>query len=214
MKNGWMGLVLASTLMLSACSFGASTEAQLTDVLADVYKEEKGYRDAQEELTILEKQEQTTFNEVMELTQEEKEKVATHVEELKTSVSKRLTLLEKENDSMENAQTSLSAYDDIINETKDKKTKLPLKELKKALEARFEAHELVNKEYIGLTELQQKLYDLLPNEETEQAELQEQVVLVNEQNNKVQSAITAFNESTKVLNKLKTNVYSTLATEK
>lgn len=208
-----MGLVLASSLMLSACSFGVSTEAELTDVLADVYKEEKGYREAQEELTILEKQEQTTFNAVMELTQEEKAKVATHVEELKTSVSKRLTLLEKENDSMENAQTSLTAYDDITKETKDEKAKSSLKELKKALEARFEAHELVNTEYVALSDLQQKLYDLLPNEETEQVELQEQVVLVNEQNKKVQSAITAFNESTKVLNKLKTKVYSTLATE-
>jgi hypothetical protein len=213
MKNGWMGLVLASSLMLSACSFGATTETQLTNVLADVYKEEKGYRDAQEELTILEKQEQTTFNEVMELTQEENEKVTTLVEELKTSVLKRLTLLKKESDSMEKAQKSLSAYDDFTNETKDEKTKSSLKELKKALEARFETHELVNKEYVALSDLQQKLYELLPNEETEQVELQEQVVLVNEQNQKVESAITAFNESTKVLNKLKTDVYSTLAIE-
>jgi len=213
MKKGLMGFVFVSSLFLTACTFGDSTESQLTDVLSNVYEEEKGYRDAQTELAKLEKEEQTTFNQVMELTQKDKEQVTILADELEASVSKRVTLIEQESNSMENAENSLSGFEDILKDSKDDESKV-LKELRTALEARYEAHENVSKEYLALTDLQQKLYALLPKEETEQAVLQEQVVLVNEQNEKVQSAIEAFNDSTKEANELKKTVYNTLSSEK
>ncbi|MFX3674253.1 MAG: YkyA family protein [Paenisporosarcina sp.] len=213
MKKGWIGSVLVSTLFLSACTFGDSTQTQLTDVLSGVYEEEKGYRDAQKELAILEVEEQTTFNEVMKLTQKDKEQVTTLADELETSVSKRVALIEQEANSMENAQNSLSKFEDILKDSKDEETK-GLEDLKSALGARYEAHEKVSKEYLNLAELQKNLYGLLPKEDTKQAFLQEQVVLVNEQNEKVKSAIDAFNESTKHSNELQEKVYSTLGSDK
>lgn len=213
MKKVWLGFIIGFSLLLSACTFGDSTETQLTEVLSVVYDKEEGYRNAQEELSELEKQEQTTFNEVMELTQKDKEKVATLATELESSVTKRLSLLEQETEAMENAQTSLSAFEDLMKDTKDEETKSLLKELKDALDNRYKAHESVNEEYLKLAELQQTLYGLLPNEETKQIELQEQVDLVNTQNEMVQSAIQAFNESTKEVNQVKEKVYSKLATE-
>jgi len=205
---------LSTSLLLSACSIGTSAEQQLSDSLTKVYEEEQGYRDAQAKLAELEKKEQLTFNQTMELTQEQKEEVSVKVEELKSSLSERLTLLKEENDSIEKAQESLSSLDKIVEEAKDDQIKSSVSDLQEAMDARYEAHDQVSAEYQKLTDLQSTLYEMLTNEETQQAELQEQVVKVNEQNEVVQSAINAFNDATKKLNEKKESVYDSIQDEK
>lgn len=214
MKKIVIGTVLSTSLLLSACSIGTSAEQQLSDSLTKVYEEEQGYRDAQAKLAELEKKEQLTFNQTMELTQEQKEEVSVKVEELNSSLSERLTLLKEENDSIEKAQESLSSLDKIVEEAKDDQIKSSVSDLQEAMDARYEAHDQVSAEYQKLTDLQSTLYEMLTNEETQQAELQEQVVKVNEQNEVVQSAINAFNDATKKLNEKKESVYDSIQEEK
>ncbi len=214
MKKGLFGLVLSSTIVLSGCTFGASAHEQLSEALSSIYEEEKGYREAQKELASLEKKEQKTFNEVMALTQEDTEKVKTLVSELNDSVEQRLALLEEEKQSMKNAEEKVSAIEDVASEVKDDKSKTSIKELDKALDDRYAAHDKVSTEYEALTEKQTVLYEMLLNEETKQEDLQKQVAEVNSQNDKVQEAIQTFNESTIAINELKSNVYSTLSSEK
>jgi len=214
MKKGLFGLVLSSTIVLSGCTFGASAHEQLSEALSTIYEEEKGYREAQKELASLEKKEQETFNEVMALTQEDTEKVKTLVSELNDSVEQRLALLEEEKQSMKNAEEKVSAIEDVASEVKDDKSKTSIKELDKALDDRYAAHDKVSTEYEALTEKQTVLYEMLLNEETKQEDLQKQVAEVNSQNDKVQEAIQTFNESTIAINELKSNVYSTLSSEK
>ncbi|HSO58214.1 MAG TPA: YkyA family protein [Paenisporosarcina sp.] len=55
---------------------------------------------------------------------------------------------------------------------------------------------------------------MLADENTEQAQLQEQVDKVNKQNDVVQSAINAFNDATKKVNETKSSVYDSLDEEK
>ena len=214
MKKGLIGIVLSSTIVLSGCTFGASAHEQLSEALSTIYEEEKGYREAQKELASLEKKEQKTFNEVMALTQEDTEKVKTLVSELNDSVEQRLALLEEEKQSMKNAEEKVSAIEDVASEVKDDKSKTSIKELDKALDDRYAAHDKVSTEYEALTEKQTVLYEMLLNEETKQEDLQKQVAEVNSQNDKVQEAIQTFNESTIAINELKSNVYSTLSSEK
>lgn len=214
MKKSLFGIVLSSTIVLSGCTFGASAHEQLSEALSSIYEEEKGYRDAQKELASLEKKEQETFNEVMALTQEDTEKVQTLVSELNDSVEQRLALLEEEKQSMKNAEEKVSAIEDVASEVKDDKSKTSIKELDKALDDRYAAHDKVSTEYEALTEKQTVLYEMLLNEETKQEDLQKQVAEVNSQNDKVQEAIQTFNDSTIAINELKSNVYSTLSSEK
>lgn len=214
MKKGLFGLVLSSTIVLSGCTFGASAHEQLSEALSTIYEEEKGYREAQKELASLEKKEQQTFNEVMALTQEDTEKVKTFVSELNDSVEQRLALLEEEKQSMKNAEEKVSAIEDVASDVKDDKSKTSIKELDKALDDRYAAHDKVSTEYEALTEKQTVLYEMLLNEETKQEDLQKQVAEVNSQNDKVQEAIQTFNDSTIAINELKSDVYSTLSSEK
>lgn len=214
MKKIVIGTFLSTSLLLSACSIGAPNDEMLSETLAKVYEQEQGYRDAQEKLAELEKKEQSTFNETMKLTQEQKAEVTLKVEELKASLSERLTLLKEENESMKNAQESLSSFEAIVDDTKDEEVKTALNNLKSLLETRYEAHEVVSSEYQKLTDLQIELYDMLADEKTEQAQLQEQVLNVNKQNDVVQSAINAFNEATKEVNATKSSVNDSLVEEK
>ena len=215
MKKIVIGTILSTSILLSACSMGASSsEEKLSASLEKVYEEEQGYRDAQQQLAELEKKEQSTFNAAMELTQQQKDDVALKVEELKASLNERLTLLNEENESIEKAQDSLTSFEDLVEDTKDEAVKTSLQDLKTSIEDRYEAHEVVSNEYQKLTELQITLYDMLEDEETEQAQLQEQVILVNKQNEDVQSAINAFNEATKKLNEMKASVYDSFDEEK
>jgi len=213
MKKIVIGTILSTSLWLSACSLGTSAQDQLTNNLTKVYEEEQGYRDAQKEMPELEKKEQSTFNAVMEMTQEQKEEVAAKATELNASVQDRLELLEKENESIQAAFSSMSSFDGLIEDTKEKDVKKSLTSLKDSMEERYEAHEVVYDEYQNLTSLQTELYNMLPEEETEQAHLQEQVAKVNAQNELVQSAIDAFNEATKKVNETKKSVYDLLNEE-
>lgn len=214
MKKIVIGTFLSTTLILSACSIGASNDEKLSDTLAKVYEEEQGYRDAQQKLAELEKKEQSTFNEAMKLTQEQKDEVTLKVENLKASLSERLTLLNEENASIDKAQESLSSFEEIVEDAKKEKVKTSLTDLKNLLESRYEAHQVVSSEYQKLTDLQSTLYEMLADENTEQAQLQEQVDKVNKQNDVVQSAINAFNDLTKKLNETKSSVYESLDEEK
>ncbi|WP_342541864.1 YkyA family protein [Paenisporosarcina sp. FSL H8-0542] len=214
MKKIVIGTVLSTSLLLSACSIGTSVEQQLSDSLTKIYEEEQGYRDAQAKLAELEKKEQLTFNQTMELTQEQKEKVGAKVEEMKLSLTERLTLLKEENDSIKGAQESLSSLDKIVEEAKEDQIKSSVSELQATMDARYEAHDVVSDEYQKLTDLQSDLYEMLANEETQQEELQEHVTKVNVQNELVQSAINAFNDATKKINEQKESVYDSLQEEK
>ncbi|EPD52942.1 hypothetical protein HMPREF1210_01322 [Paenisporosarcina sp. HGH0030] len=214
MKKIVIGTVLSTSLLLSACSIGTSVEQQLSDSLTKIYEEEQGYRDAQAKLAELEKKEQLTFNQTMELTQEQKEKVGAKVEEMKLSLTERLTLLKEENDSIKSAQESLSSLDKIVEEAKEDQIKSSVSELQATMDARYEAHDVVSDEYQKLTDLQSDLYEMLANEETQQEELQEHVTKVNVQNELVQSAINAFNDATKKINEQKESVYDSLQEEK
>ena len=115
---------------------------------------------------------------------------------------------------MKNAEEKVSAIEDVASEVKDDKSKTSIKELDKAIDDRYAAHEKVTTEYEALTDKQTVLYEMLLNEETKQEDLQKQVAEVNSQNDKVQEAIQTFNESTIAINELKSNVYSTLSSEK
>lgn len=210
MKKIVIGTFLSTSIILSACSIGVTTEEKLSESLATIYEEEQGYRDAQQQLAVLEKKEQSTFNSSMELTQEQQEEVSIKVEELKSSLMERLALLNEENESIENAMAAISSIDSLIGDVTEEEIKTSLIDLKSLIETRYQEHDIVSKEYQKLTDLQTVLYDMLVDEETEQAQLQEQVIKVNEQNDIVQSSINKFNEATIELNELKVSIYDSL----
>ena len=74
---------------------------------------ETEYRDTQSKLTELEKTEQKTFTETMELTREDVDKLRSNTGELESLLDDRIALLDNEEDAMKEAQGFVEELDAI-----------------------------------------------------------------------------------------------------
>lgn len=211
MRKYLVGLLLISTLFLSACNFGSSTEKDLADVLSKLNSAEEKYKGAQGELSSLEKSEQTLFNEIIQLTQEEKEELKTKVSEVEESLEKRLTFLDDEETSIKTARESVKAFDEVIEKADEEKIKTEITELRNSINNRYDLHSDFVEKYKMLADLQKELYEMLIDEKTEVSNLQEKVTEVNGQNETVKEVIDSFNEATGTVNKLKEDLFNKLA---
>lgn len=201
--------IFTSVLLLSACSGPAAGE-QLDAVLNDTFDAEKEYRETQKKMEELEKDEQQLFESIMALTQEQQDEVDSKAEEALASAQERLELLAAEKESMGNAQENFKEIDTVIAETDDAQLKEELGSLKKKMQERFDAHGQFTEAYETLNGLQQELYTMLMDEETELQTMQEKALEVNEQNTAVQDAVTAFNNSTEQFNEMKNQIVDNL----
>lgn len=201
--------IFTSVLLLSACSGPAAGE-QLDAVLNDTFDAEKEYRETQKKMEELEKDEQQLFESIMALTQEQQDEVDSHAEEALASAQERLELLAAEKESMSNAQENFKEIDTVIAETDDAQLKEELGSLKEIMQERFDAHGQFTEAYETLNGLQQELYTMLMDEDTELKAMQEKAMEVNEQNTVVQDAVTAFNASTEQFNEMKNQILENL----
>lgn len=201
--------IFTSVLLLSACSGPAAGE-QLDTVLNDTFDAEKEYRETQKKMEELEKDEQQLFESIMALTQEQQDEVDSKAEEALASAQERLELLAAEKESMGNAQENFKEIDTVIAETDDDQLKKELGSLKEKMQERFDAHGQFTEAYETLNGLQQELYTMLMDEETELKTMQEKALEVNKQNTAVQDAVTAFNNSTEQFNEMKNQILDNL----
>lgn len=181
--------------------------------MTEMNSAEEDYRDAQVELTELEKSEQNLFKETMELTKEQRDELTTKVTELEELLGQRLTHLEEEEKSISKAKKSVDELDAII-EQADEKDKKSIEVLKTAVANRYELHSAFVAEYKKLITHQKELYGMLVAEETGLMGLKDKVGEVNAQNELVQSAVTSFNDATAKVNVLKDDVFTSLQKEK
>lgn len=206
MKEYLAGFILITSLFLTGCSFGSSFDSQLSKVLADVNSDEKAYRDAQKNLSKVEKSEQQLFFETTKLTQEDKVELESNVAELNEMLAERLELLSEEESSINEAKSTFSALDGIIEKAEADEVK-NTDAFKKAMGERYENHYTVVVEYKKLTTVQKELYDMLVDEQTSLADLETKVGEVNDQNETVKLVVNTFNESTEVVNSLQDKLF-------
>lgn len=189
-------------LLLSACS-GTSTEEQLNEILESTFEEEAGYRDVQSELQNREQNEQQLFESMMALTKEQQAEVEELSQEAIASADERLELLETERESMQSAAEEFQSMDQLIEEADEESLKADLVALKEQMEARFDKHSDFTDAYQSLIEHQRELYAMIAEEDMDLERLQSKTDEVNDQNDLVQEAVTAFNEQTEQFNELK-----------
>ncbi len=201
-KKMAIATVLTGTLFLAACS-GASTEEQLNEILEATFEEEADYREVQSELQSREQNEQEIFESIMALTKEQQEEVEEKSQEAIASADERLDLLATERESMQGAAEEFTEIGQLIEETEDETLQADLEALKEQMDERFAKHAEFTDAYEALVERQKELYAMVAEEDMDLATLQEKTDEVNEQNELVQQAVTAFNEQTEQFNELK-----------
>ena len=213
MNKKVVSLVAIGMLTLAGCSIGQSTEKQLSETLTKMNESEMEYRDTQSKLTELEKTEQTTFTETMELTREDVDKLRSNIGQLEGLLNDRIALLDEEEAAMKEAGGFVEELDAIVEKASDTDSSQIVK-LKEAVVKRYDLHSTFIDEYRKLAEIQKEFYGVLSDEDVQLDDLKQKVEEVNEQNAIVQSAISEFNEATKEVNSLKEDVFSSLGQEK
>ena len=212
MKKYLMAFVFSGALLLSGCSYGESVEKQLSDILSEMYTAEQDYRDAQSELSKLEKEEQELFTNAMNLTQDQTEELEVIVVELKELRNKRISHINDEEASMKKANEFSGSLDSVL-ETIDEENKTEVNDLKKAVSDRYAFHSTFVTDYKKLLKLQEDLYVMLIDQTIEFPEIKAKVEEVNAQNVTVKSAIGEFNKSTGMVNSLKEGLFASLESE-
>lgn len=212
MNKKLVSLVAMGILALSGCSIGQSTEKQLSETLTKMNESETEYRDTQSKLTELEKTEQKTFTETMELTKEDVDKLRSKIDELEKLLDERLTHLDKEEAAIKKAEEHVGELDTIAENASDSESGQILK-LKEAALKRYALHSTFIDEYRKLASIQREFYGMLSSEDVKLEDLKQKVEEVNGQNGIVQTAIAEFNEATKEVNSLKEDVFSSLEQE-
>jgi len=199
-------------LVLSGCSSDSSIETQLSSTISKMNNAEQAYKDAQSELTELEKTEQELFKQTMELTQQQYDELKIKVAELADLLEQRLLHIEAEEKSISKASKSVNEFDAFI-EKGDETVGKGIEELKEAVSNRYVLHSAFVVEYKKLTSLQKELYGMLIAEDVEIKRLKDKVGEVNEQNEVVHIAVTSFNDATVKVNMLKDDTFTDLRKE-
>lgn len=197
-------------LLLTACSFGESTEEKLSNVLTEIYETEKGYREVQPLLAETELKELTNFQSMMELTQDQQDELSAQVEATATLLEERLALVKKEKESIAKANEKLADLEAVISDAKEESEKESIRLVEEALKNRYAAHDKLVEQYNSLASLQESLYNMLVDEEANVTSIQEKVAEVNKQNEVVQHSVKEFNDLTTHLNEVKDQAFSTL----
>lgn len=203
-------LIFSSILLLAGCNFGESTEQKLSNILSEIYDQEADYRDVQEELAETESKEQANFQQMMELTKDQKEELATMVEDTATLLDTRLALVEKEAASLNSTSDGIKQISTLISETKEPSKKENLKQIETALKERITAYEDVTINYNELATMQQDLYNMLVDDSADVTAIQEQVQEVNKHNELVKQSVQKFNDATERVNEVKEEVLTSL----
>ncbi|MBD7942860.1 YkyA family protein [Psychrobacillus sp. Sa2BUA9] len=201
---------LSMLLLLTACSFGESTEEKLSNVLTEIYETEKGYREVQPLLAETELKELTNFQSMMELTQDQQDELSAQVEATATLLEERLALVKKEKESIAKANEKLADLEAVISDAKEESEKESIRLVEEALNNRYAAHDKLVEQYNSLASLQESLYNMLVDEEANVTSIQEKVAEVNKQNEVVQHSVKEFNDLTTHLNEVKDQAFSTL----
>ena len=203
-------IMISSILLLTGCNFGESTEEKLSNVLTEIYDLEADYRDVQKELAETEAKEQANFQQMMELTKDQKEELTKMVQDTETLLDARLALVEKEAASLKATSTGIEKLTTLISETKEASDKESLKKMEATLKERVVAYEDVTNNYNELATLQQDLYNMLVDDAADINLVQEQVQEVNKRNELVKQSVQKFNEATQRVNEVKEEVLASL----
>lgn len=204
---------ILSMLFLASCSSSSPIAKELSEILSSMYEAEKDYRTSQKKLHEIEKSEQLIFDDAMQLTQIEDAELEIKVAELNESLEKRILLVDTEAGSMQEASSYITDIEKMI-ENNSIKSKEDIRQFLSTVQSRYELHGEFSEEYRGLLDNQNKLYNMLLDEEVEYKDLREQVKIINDKNNAVQELINEFNEYTATMNEEKEEVFDLLKAER
>ncbi|GAA5418000.1 hypothetical protein Pryu01_03078 [Paraliobacillus ryukyuensis] len=206
MKRKLIGIAFVMLVFVAGCS-GQSTTEKMYNHLEEAVSLESEFVNQQEPLSKLEQEEQKIFQEISKLNMDQFDQITSLADEALASIEKRRELLKKEKESIEAAKKEFDQINPLVDKLKEASLKDQASQMQQAMEDRYNAYIALHDAYQTSLDYDQKIYELLKQEELEESTLFDQIEKVNNQYEKVTEANTIFSENTDAFNEQKQAFY-------
>jgi hypothetical protein len=194
-------------VILSGCLQQKTPIEKINTVLEKVVTLEKGFEEQQSPLVTLEKKEKGIYDQIIGLGMKQYDQIVKLSNEALVMVEKRKGYMEKENESIKKSKTEFKKIFEFKKEIEDPALKKLVNEIYSIMMERYDAHDILYKEYLKGAEGDKKLYEMLKDKNLPLEKLEDQVNQLNGTYQKIFDANEKFNEQTEKYNKAKQEYY-------
>ncbi|WHX27025.1 YkyA family protein [Virgibacillus halodenitrificans] len=202
-----IGFILVICLILLASCSGKSTEEKIHGQLEEAVNKEEVFEEQQEPITDLEKKEQELYNQIIDLSMDDFDKIKNLSEKAISVINERSDKIATEKESMESSKEEFKKAEELIGKLEDSKLKKKGQELVEVMNNRYDAYSKLNKAYNTSLKLEKEMYKMLQKEDVEQQELTKKIEKINQSYEKVLNYNKKFNEYTVEYNAIKKDFY-------
>ncbi|MCL6571263.1 MAG: YkyA family protein [Bacillus sp. (in: Bacteria)] len=194
-------------IILAGCVKQKTPVEKMYDVLEKVVASEKEFEEQQDPLVTLEKKEKELYDQIINLGMKEYDQIVKLADEA-------LTLADKRKEHMENETNSIKESEREFREVKDLKVEFEepaltelANKLYEIMMKRYQAHEVLYKEYSEALTYDKELYVMFKNKDLTLEDLEVQVNKLNKTYKKIFDANENFNMLTEQYNEKKQLFY-------
>ncbi|CAH2716499.1 hypothetical protein BACCIP111895_03686 [Neobacillus rhizosphaerae] len=206
-KNRFVIFFIAIIFILSGCAAKKTPVEKIYDVLENVVKKEKTFEEQQNPLVTLEKKEKDLYDQIIGLGMKEYDQIVKISDEALQVTEKRKEHMEKETNSLKESEKEFKKVADIKGKITDTKISKSANELYDIMMQRYQAHEVLYKEYSVALTYDEELYRMFKNKNLSLNELEAQINKLNGTYKKVYAANENFNKLTEQYNEKKLLFY-------
>lgn len=205
-RNRIFIIMIGFIFLLTACG-GGSTEEKIYTHLEEAVHLEKDFQDQQDGINELEQEEQEIYDEIIDLTMDDFDKIEELANEAIETIEERESKIEIEKQSMDDSKEEFSNVEALIDKVDSEDVKTKANEMYEIMMERYEQYNQLHEDYLASLKLETSLYEMVQDKETEQEKVIDQITKINEKYEEILNDNEAFNQDTKEYNELKEEFY-------
>ncbi|WP_313801451.1 YkyA family protein [Cytobacillus sp.] len=200
-------VIVMGSFLLSACFSTSTPVEKMYDVLENVVSTENIFKEQQEPLVKLEKQEKEIYDKIISIGMKEFDEIIRLSDQAIDIVDKRKDHMNKEQESIAASQKEFNKVQQLINEIEEDALKEKAQNLFDTMTERYEIHDALYQKYLEGVKLDKELYLMFKNEDLQLEQLDDQITKINETYAEILKKNEDFNEKTKEYNESKLSFY-------
>lgn len=212
-KIGLAIILLVVFTTMTSCNKGEKITEQTIAHLEQIIEIEKGFEESQEKIYALEKEDERLYQEIISLEAKDTKKINTLTNEALSLLDERLSLLEKEKESIANSQTEFEKIAPLIEKMEEEEIKDKAQKLYDTMMKRYASYEAVADTYTESIQRTKELYYFFQEGSFMEEEVYAVLENVNEGYEAVTKANDTFNRETISYNRQKDEFYTAIATK-
>ncbi|WP_235822681.1 YkyA family protein [Cytobacillus massiliigabonensis] len=206
-KSCLIFVIAMGSLVLSGCFNKSTPVEKIYDVLEKVVSTENVFKEQQEPLVELEKQEKEIYDKIISLGMKEFDEINRLSDQAIAIVDKRKDHMNKEQESIAASQKEFKKALPLINEIEEAALKEKAQTLYDTMTERYKIHDELYQQYLEGVKLDKELYLMFKKEDLQLEQLDAQITKINEIYAKILKENEEFNKKTKEYNEAKLSFY-------